>query len=630
MKKIISSLLILGFLTGCGMDNGTSTAQSTNSTKAETTSAGEGTESTNSAMEGLVTTSLGESAPAYTDTVETDVLVLGGGGAGITSALTASENGKKVILSEKIGYLGGATLISGGIIPAANTTHQEEAGIVDNEDLFARDIFRPSSYSVRKDLVYTVTEHARGVVEWLEQQGVQMSLITSSLYYGQSNYRMHIAEGGGNGMTTKLINNLNSDPNIEVILNSPAIELAVIDGEVIGAFIKQNNEETILIKAENTILATSGFAANKEMLAEYIPEMVNAYPLVAPGATGEGIVWGKNLGAEVANMKAYQSHGVYSEKLGSSADLYILYRGGILVNQDGHRFTNEHKGYSELSPEVLSQPGGSVYMVFNQENADQTSKFQIFDEAGIVIRGNSIEELATEIGVDEDHLKAAVTDFTNGIETGEDSLNRTLFPTHFDGPYYAIQVTADLRHTQGGLVTDVVGHVLKADGTVIKGLYAAGGVMEGFSDTAGPGYMSGNGLLQALVFGRLAGEEAASTTRSEAKVVVKEFEDNTKPSEGNETEQPAENEIYKDGTYEGLGEGHNGPIKVKVTVAGEKITAIEVLEQMETEVIYKAAEQPVIQAMIEANSVAVDTITGATKSSEGIMEAVQDALKAAK
>ena len=630
MKKIISSLLILGFLTGCGMDNGTTTAQSTNSTKAETTSAGEGPESTNSAKEGLVTTSLGESAPAYMDTVETDVLVLGGGGAGITSALTASENGKKVILSEKIGYLGGATLISGGIIPAANTTHQEEAGIRDNEDLFARDIFRPSSYSVRKDLVYTVTEHARGVVEWLEQQGVQMSLITSSLYYGQSNYRMHIAEGGGNGMTTKLINNLNSDPNIEVILNSPAIELAVIDGEVIGAFIKQNNEETILIKAENTLLATSGFAANKEMLAEYIPEMVNAYPLVAPGATGEGIVWGKNLGAEVANMKAYQGHGVYSEKLGSSADLYILYRGGILVNQDGHRFTNEHKGYSELSPEVLSQPGGSVYMVFNQENANQTSKFQIFDEAGIVIRGNSIEELATEIGVDEDHLNAAVADFTNGIETGEDSLNRTLFPAHFDGPYYAIEVTADLRHTQGGLVTDVVGHVLKADGTVIKGLYAAGGVMEGFSDTAGPGYMSGNGLLQALVFGRLAGEEAASTTRSEAKVVVKEFEDNTKPSEGNETEQPAENEIYKDGTYEGRGEGHNGPIKVKVTVAGEKITAIEVLEQVETEVIYKAAEQPVIQAMIEANSVTVDTITGATKSSEGIMEAVQDALKAAK
>lgn len=99
--------------------------------------------------------------------------MLGGGGAGITSALTASEHGKKVILAEKIGYLGGATIISGGIVPAANTTHQQAAGIVDSDDRFARDIFRPSSYSVRKDLVYAITEHAKGVIEWLEGQGLK-------------------------------------------------------------------------------------------------------------------------------------------------------------------------------------------------------------------------------------------------------------------------------------------------------------------------------------------------------------------------------------------------------------------------------------------------------------------------
>ena len=202
------------------------------------------------------------------------------------------------------------------------------------------------------------------------KQGVKMSLITNNLFYGQSNYRMHIAEGGGNGMTTKLIANLTKDQNIQVLLNSPAIELAVKDGEVIGAFIKKDNKDVILIEAENTILATSGFAANKEMLAEYIPEMVNAYPLVAPGATGEGMIWGKNLGATLANMKSYQGHGVYSEKMKGSVDLNILYRGGILLNKDGFRFTNEHKGYSELSPEVLAQPTGSVFMVFNQANAD--------------------------------------------------------------------------------------------------------------------------------------------------------------------------------------------------------------------------------------------------------------------
>ncbi|NLC65372.1 MAG: FAD-binding protein, partial [Clostridium sp.] len=321
-----------------------------------------------------------------------------------------------------------------------------------------------------------------------------------------------------------LIDNLNADENIEVLLNSPATELAVEGGEVIGAFIEKDGGETILIKANNTILATSGFAANKEMLEEYIPEMLDAYPYVAPGATGEGIIWGQNLGADVANMKSYQGHGVYSEELKGSVDLNVLYRGGMLVNKEGQRFTDEHKGYSELSPEVLSQPTGHVFMVFNQENADNTPRFEEFDDAGIIIKADTFEDLAAKLELDKDNFNATIEDFKNGIEKGQDSLNRTLFPENFDGPYYAIDITADLRHTQGGLVTDIVGHVLKSDGSLIKGLYAAGGVMEGFSDTAGPGYMSGNGLLQAFVFGRLAGEYAATTSRDDATIVEKEFD----------------------------------------------------------------------------------------------------------
>lgn len=509
MRKFISllmcCLMIIGLLSGC-----------TNEQPAPTPPANEDVEENDVPA---ITISTGEPAPNYSETIETEVLVLGGGGAGLTSALTATENGKKVILAEKLGFLGGATILSGGIVPAAETKQQKEAGIVDNQDLFARDIFRPNSYSVRKDLVYTVTENAKNVVEWLEGQGVKMSLITNNLYYGQSNYRMHVAEGSGNGMTRILIDNVNKNDDIEVLLNSPAIELAVENGQVIGAFVKKDNKDIVLIKAENTVLCTSGFGANKDMIKQYIPEMINAFPYVAPGATGEGIIWGQNLGAAVANMKSYQGHGVYSEELKGSTDLNILYRGGILVNKNGERFTNEHKGYSELSPDVLAQPDYHVYMVFNQENADATPKFADYDKAGIVTKADTLEELATALNLDQAKFKASIDDYKNGIEKGQDSLNRTLFPKHFDGPYYAFEITADLRHTQGGLVTDTVGHVLKEDGTLIRGLYAAGGVMEGFSDTAGPGYMSGNGLLQAFVFGRLAGEHAATTPRADAKII---------------------------------------------------------------------------------------------------------------
>lgn len=506
MKKFISFMIcvfmIIGTLAGCTTEQADPPQEGNN----------EGNESS-------ILISTGKGAPEIAETLETDVLVLGGGGAGLTSALTAAENGKNVILVEKLGYLGGATLLSGGIVPAAGTNQQLEAGIVDNQDLFARDIFRPNSYSVRKDLVYTVTENAKNVIEWLEEQGVVMSLITDNLYYGQSNYRMHVADGSGHGMTNVLIDNVNNSDSIEVLLNSPAVELAIENEQVIGAFVERDKEETILIRAENTVLCTSGFASNDEMLEENIPEMINAYPLGAPGATGEGIIWGRNLGAALANMKSYQGHGVYSEELKGSADLNILYRGGILVNKNGERFTNEHKGYSELSPDVLAQPDYHVYMIFNQANADVSPGFADYEEAGILTKSDTIDELAAALNLNQDNFNATIDDYLKGIETGQDSLNRTLFPKSFDGPYYALEITADIRHTQGGLVTDTVGHVIREDGTLIKGLYAAGGVMEGFSDTAGPGYMSGNGLLQAFVFGRLAGEHAATTTRAEASIV---------------------------------------------------------------------------------------------------------------
>lgn len=566
-------------------------------------------------------------------TYETDVIVVGGGGAGLVSALTAAENGKKVILLEKVGYLGGATLMSGGIIPAANTKQQQEAGIVDNIEYFARDIFRPNNYSVREDLVYTVTEKANGIVEWLEGLGVEFSLVTNSLYYGQSNYRMHVADGGGKGMTESIVKAVQDNPNITVMLNTPGVDLVVENDEVVGVYAENDTDGKIKVSAENTILATSGFAANKDMIEKYIPEMKNAYPLVAPGATGEGIQWGVNLGADVANMQAYQGHGVYSEELGGSVDFNILYRGGFLVNIDGERFTNEYTGYSELSPHVLAQPTSHVYMIFNEENAKKTAKFDTFKEAGIVTSADTIEELAASLNINKETLVKTVENFNTSIAKGEDEFNRTKLPTNFDGPYHAIKITADLRHTQGGLVTDVAGHVLKEDGSLIKGLYAAGGVTEGFSSAGGPGYMSGNGLLQAFVFGREAGLYAATETRSSAKVV-----DYKKPgSEENSTEAPTEEKedtstlTYKDGDYIGEGSGMKGLIKVKVTVEDGKVSKAEVTEQTETPEIYETCEDKILEGIVKNNGTSnVDAVTGATKSSVGIMNAVDQALSTAK
>lgn len=448
---------------------------------------------------------------------ETDVLVIGGGGAGISAAIAAAQQGAQVLLIEKVGYLGGATIMSGGKIPAANTKLQQEAGIEDSVAALARDILRPSNYSARQELVYTVAENAKGVSEWMEEMGVEWRLM-DSLYYGQTEYRMLHSVDNGAGMTTKMIDYLNGLENITVLFETPGTGLVTNGkGEVIGATANSKELGEITILAKNVVLATSGFAANEDMLRKYIPEIVDAYPMVAPGATGEGILWGMELGAAVDNMHAYQGYGFYCEGVGAM-DQGIANRGGIMVNLNTERFCNEYDGYSQIAPHVIAQPKHHVYLIFDEANA-QVTNLTRYEEKDLLIKADTIEELAEKTGLDGGKLTAVVDAYREGIEKGEDVMNRTKLPGSFEAPYYAIYMTADLRHTQGGLVTDVAAHVLTEDNEVIQGLYAAGGVTEGFSTHAGADYMSGNGLLQALVFGKIAGERAATEVRGSAEYV---------------------------------------------------------------------------------------------------------------
>ena len=308
------------------------------------------------------------------------------------------------------------------------------------------------------------------------------------------------------GATVTLVNPLQPVPGLH--------RQIVETGAVAGVTAENKQDGAFTIAAKNTVLATSGFAANKEMLKKYMPEIADAYPMVAPGATGEGILWGMELGAAVANMNAYQGYGFYKEGVGA-LDQGIANRGGILVNLNTERFCNEYDGYSQLAPHVIAQPEHHVYLIFDEANAQATGMFETYKEKGAVISADTVEALAEQTGLDAAKLARVFDDYRAGIERGEDMFNRTKLPASFEGPFHAIYMTSDLRHTQGGLVTDVKTHVLREDGTVIQGLYAAGGVMEGFSSRGGAAYMSGNGLLQALVFGKIAGECAATETRGQ-------------------------------------------------------------------------------------------------------------------
>ena len=457
--------------------------------------------------------------------LETDVLVIGGGGAGLCAALAAAEQGAGVILCEKTSALGGATTLSSGKIPAVGTAQQLAKEDGDSIGACAMDIMRPSNYSVRPDLVYTVVEQSRDIVEWTEGHGAVWS-VDDALYFGQTAYRMHTTEGAGAGLTDALIASMEAESAIETLL-SCEMQGLVLDDEsdaVVGAWGKRGSE-AVAIFAGNTVLATSGFANNPDMLEQYCPEAVPAVKVVAPGATGEGILWAEELGADLQNMGAYQGHAFHGVDNDKTLEQGVANNGGIIVNRDGNRFMNEYGGYSELSPHVLAQPDGIGYLVFTDIQREKSAKFAEWEEEGIVATAASAVELAAAIGADPAKLERTIAAYQEAIPAGMDKFNRSHLPAAFEPPFYAVKLTGEIRHTQGGMATDVAGHVLRADKSLIEGLYAAGGCTEGFSSRGGAAYMSGNGLIQALVFGKIAGTAAATETRGEATLATWEKTD---------------------------------------------------------------------------------------------------------
>jgi fumarate reductase flavoprotein subunit len=191
----------------------------------------------------------------------------------------------------------------------------------------------------------------------------------------------------------------------------------------------------------------------------------------------------------------------------------VIVNGAILVNGDGRRFGCEAVGYSEYTRDVLAQPGGQAWEIFDQRVYDASlgTRFDEVIAAGKVIRGETLEELAATFGLPGEDLAATVA-AVNRVARGEapDPFGRAdLSGRPLEPPFYGVHVRGALFHTQGGLVVDDRARVLRPDETPIAGLYAGGGTAVGVSGRGVEGYLAGNGLLAATVLGKIAGEAAA-------------------------------------------------------------------------------------------------------------------------
>jgi fumarate reductase flavoprotein subunit len=448
------------------------------------------------------------------------VVIIGAGACGLTAGLAARDLGADVLILERDENPTGSTSLSAGLIPAANTRYQREKGIDDNPELFAKDLTAKAKGKSDPEIVRAVAEASGKTIDWLsEDHQIDLHLVEGFYYPGHSRLRMH---GPANQTGAELEQSLLAAAQragIDLITGASVEDIyAKADGTVTGVGFRRRNGEVETVGCDVLVLACNGFGGNRDMVRTFIPEMAEADYCGHTSNTGDAVNWGSALGAALGDMGSFQGHGSVAYPHGLPLTWAVITRGGIQVNLKGERFANEMRGYSEHAEEVLKQPDRLAWDIYDTRCEEPALGFHDYREItklGAVKRAETVEQLSEVTGLPLDALKQTIGD-VEAYARGEkaDPLGRdfTRQPS-IAAPYLAVKVNGALFHTQGGLVIDTNARVLKADGTPLPNLFAAGGAARGLSGPSSWGYMSGNGLLAATVLGRIAGLSAGQRVR---------------------------------------------------------------------------------------------------------------------
>ena len=469
-----------------------------------------------------------KAAPA--DIEETaDVIIVGGGGAGLAAAVAATDKGASVILMEKTGFLGGNSIVSGGIYNAADPELQGPLGIEDSAEFHAQQTWEGGDKVADFELVKTLTYNALDGYHWLQSLGMEFDgTITQGV--GSLYRRTHKAVlPNGTGYIKTFRDNLARKSNFTLIMETAGEKLIQDEtGRVTGVEGTGKNGNKVTLHAnKGVVLATGGFAANVEMRVQYCqgekwPELGKG--LISsnmPAIQGDGIRMAEAAGAALRDMDQIQLLQVCNPWTGVTSDVFG--NGGvdacIYVNKNGERFVREDGRRDVISAAILAQPEGKMWTIYNDIAIPDPSTAKAlggrtwtdFEEEGLFgyVHADTLEELAEKFGADPEKLKASIDTYNAHVKNGdaEDEFGRTLLTTALEeGPWYAHPRAPAAHHTMGGVVIDTGCHVLNAEGAAIPGLFAAGEITGGIH---GGNRLGGNAIVDFTVFGRIAGTNVA-------------------------------------------------------------------------------------------------------------------------
>ena len=490
---------------------------------------------------------------------DVDVVIVGAGGAGMTAALTAADQGLQVLVLESQDAVGGNTVKSTGGMNAAKTAYQdkntfaENAGVekqlkaaegyadnqavaalaktvseqyaayqaapegyFDSVELFELDTIIGGNGLNNPALVHTLASQSESSIEWLGSVGIELHNVAS--FGGASVKRIHrpVDENGkvlsvGAYIVPRLEAACKAKENITILTNTTADEILLDEsGAAIGVHAVGKSGNQVVVHAKAVILATGGFGANLPMVASYQPSLDGFMTTNAAGAQGQGITMAVKAGADTVDMDQIQIHPTVQADTAALITEGLRGDGAILVNAEGKRFIDEVGTRDVVSAAEIAQPGSFSWLIVDQKMADASTVIQGYIKRGTDFchTADSYEALAEEIGIPADAFAATMNDWNQKVAAKADpDFGRVSFANPLDtAPYYAIKVTADVHHTMGGIRINESTQVLRADGTAITGLFAAGEVTGGVH---GANRLGGNAVADIIVFGRIAGQSAA-------------------------------------------------------------------------------------------------------------------------
>ena len=502
-------------------------------------------------------TAVENNAAAEDSTVDADVVVVGAGGAGMTAALTATSEGKSVVIVESQSMVGGNSVRATGGMNAGKTVYQDEnefgesAGVektlktaaekyADNETItalaktvseqWAAYQANPTGYfdSVElmeldtmiggkgindPELVETLCANSADAIDWLDEHGITLHSVSS--FGGASVKRIHRpvnAEGKTVSVGSYMIPLLQENcekAGVKMMLDTTATEILTdANGAAVGVKATGASGETVTVNAKAVVLATGGFGANLDMVVKYKPELKGFMTTNAPGIQGQGIEMAQAIGAATVDMDQIQIHPTVEANTAALITEGLRGDGAILINEEGKRFIDEVGTRDVVSAAEIAQTGSYSWLVVDQAMADASSVIQGYIKKGYTVTGSTYEELGKAMGVDAAAFAETMEKWNGYVEAKNDpDFGRTSFANPLNtAPYYAVKVTAGVHHTMGGLKINANTEVLNEKGEVIPGLFAAGEVTGGVH---GANRLGGTAVSDFVVFGRIAGAAAS-------------------------------------------------------------------------------------------------------------------------